>query len=650
MSAICAILRFDGAPGSPADLAPLLEALRDYGPEAVSWTAEDRAAPVALGCRPWRVTPEDAWYRPPLRSADGRVVLVADARIDNRAEIAAELAIRAAEASQLPDAAFILAAYQAWGDDCARRLLGDFAFILWDAGRRSLFCARDGLGQRVLFYHASAARIALATSAQAVAALPDVRPRLNEQKVADFLVLYQEPDHTYFEGIRRVPAGHTLVANRDGIKTDRFWSPEPKRSILLGSDQEYVEGFRQVFGEAVRARVRCQAQVGVMVSGGLDSSSVAAVAARELREQGRRLVAFHAAPRLGFAGAVPRGWVADESGDVAAIAALHPNLDLEVHRSTGETLLDGIETSFRVTGAPARNPSNVPWFDGIYAAAQARNVRVLLAGHAGNATISHSGLRSLRDSARRGNWRHLWREVRAHARATGQPSFHVLRDQVLQPLRLSFLSREFYRSRRRHQAPIWESSSSAIRPDFARAMHVEDRLRAARRDQLHIHKANDLEYRIAVLNGPADGPDTYSGFRAWFGVETRDPTADLRVVDYCFSIPAAQYLRNGISRALVRRGMDGYLPDQVRLRRTLGAQAADWIEWFPALRGKFLAELDRLDRSETANRCLDLAKLRALVDRWPERLGVEHDADYKLLLLRGIMMGRFIRWFEETYS
>jgi asparagine synthase (glutamine-hydrolysing) len=121
-------------------------------------------------------------------------------------------------------------------------------------------------------------------------------------------------------------------------------------------------------------------------------------------------------------------------------------------------------------------------------------------------------------------------------------------------------------------------------------------------------------------------------------------------VEYCFSIPGSQYLHNGVTRSLIRRAMEGRLPDQVRNRTTIGGQSSDWTEWLPAMQQMFREELDLLDRSDTASRCLDLPRLRSLMQRWPARLGVEHEKEYNLLLPRGIMMGRFIRWFEATYS
>jgi asparagine synthase (glutamine-hydrolysing) len=116
------------------------------------------------------------------------------------------------------------------------------------------------------------------------------------------------------------------------------------------------------------------------------------------------------------------------------------------------------------------------------------------------------------------------------------------------------------------------------------------------------------------------------------------------------AIPGSQFLRDGVTRSLIRRAMAGLLPDPLRLRSSYGLQAPDWPEWLPTMRGELRAELDRLQHSETARRCLDLPKMRLLIDRWPDRLTLRHERDYLLLLLRGVTMGRFIRWFEDRYA
>jgi asparagine synthase (glutamine-hydrolysing) len=654
MSAICAVYRWDGAPVAATHAETLLAAMREYGDNGSIWAApqsvESAEPAVALGCIPWRVTPEDACYVGPVRSADGAVVVVADARIDNREELVLRLGIALNDASAMSDAALILAAWQKWKHDSARYLVGDYVFAVWDGQSRELFCARDAIGQRVLFYHESTHGVALATTAQALAELPHIRAELDEQKVADFLVLLQRPENTFFRGIHRLAPGHALRADRTGIRIERYWSPAPSHVLRLGSDEEYVDAFLEVFEAAVRAQLRSDGRLGMMASGGLDSSSVAAVAARQLREVGRTLPAFHAAPRAGYAGPVRKGAVADESGDVEAMARMHPNIELHIRRTPDRSPLDDLETSFRMTGAPPRNPGNAAWFLDIYTQAAQAGVRVLLSGHKGNVTISQTGLRSLRDSAVRGDWRRLWRETNALARATGTGRRDVFRQEVVLPLMPRAVTAALRWVRRARPKPVWDDTSSAINAEFARAMDVEERIRAVNRHHDDVHRLSEMKYRLMALAGGADVFDLYSGFRPWFGIETRDPTADRRVVEFCMAIPGSQYLRDGVTRSLIRRAMAGLLPDQLRLRSSYGLQAPDWPEWLPAMRGELRAELDRLQQLETARRCLDLSKMRLLMDRWPDRLTLRHERDYLLLLLRGITMGRFIRWFEDRYA
>ncbi|HEX6133050.1 MAG TPA: asparagine synthase-related protein [Longimicrobiales bacterium] len=650
MSAICAVYRRDGAP-VPATLAEtLLAAMGEYGAGASHWAPDAPESPVALGCIPWRVTAEDACYHGPVRSADGSVVVVADARIDNRDEITARLGIAARDASRLSDTALVLAAWERWKHETPRHLVGDFTFALWDARTRELFCARDAMGQRVLFYHESAHGVELATTPHALTTLPHIGARLDEQKVADFLVVLQRPDTSFFRGIRRLAPGHVLIASRTGVRVEPYWSPAPSSMLRLRSDDEYADAFTEVFDAAVRSQLRCEGTVAMMASGGLDSSSVAAVAAEQLRGQSRTLPTYHAAPRAGYAGPVRRGCVLDESGDVEALARMHPNIELHIRRTSDRSPLDGLETAFRLAGAPPRNPVNAPWFLGIYAQAAEAGTRVMLSGHKGNATISQTGLRSLRDSAAHGDWGRVWRETHALARETGQGRQDVLRREVVLPLMPSLLSTSLRWLRRVESKPVWEDTRSPINPEFARSMDLEERVRAANRHHHDVHRLPEMDFRLTVLAAGADVFDQYSAFRPWFGIETRDPTADRRVVEFCMRVPGSQYLRNGVTRSLLRRAMAGRLPDRIRLRSTLGLQAPDWPEWLPSIRGELRAEIDRLESSETARRYLDLPKLRQLMDRWPDRLTLAHETDYVLLLLRGITMGRFIRWFEESYA
>jgi asparagine synthase (glutamine-hydrolysing) len=244
----------------------------------------------------------------------------------------------------------------------------------------------------------------------------------------------------------------------------------------------------------------------------------------------------------------------------------------------------------------------------------------------------------------------VWREVHGLARVSGNGRREVFRDEVLLPLLPLWLAERVDRWRGKAPPSLTQYTLSAIRPEFARAMAVEARAALANRDFLHARHLSARELRITMLEGGADTFDVYTGYRPRYGVETRDPTADRRVVEYCLAIPDDQYLHDGTERWLIRRAMEGRLPDRIRTRTTYGEQGADWAEWLPSLRPWIGDELRRLERHDTAQRCLDLPRLRSLVDRWPASLERGQLRDYKLLLMRGVMVGRYIRWFEETYG
>ena len=157
------------------------------------------------------------------------------------------------------DAGLALAAYLEWGEGCVEHFLGDFAFAVWDPRHRRLFCARDHMGMRQLIYHHSPGRFfAFATEPRAILVLPQVPYRINEARIADYLVEELEgidKTSTFFEEVYRLPPAHTLTVTPEGMRQRRYWALEAGPELRLASDDEYAEAFLEVFTEAVRCRL-----------------------------------------------------------------------------------------------------------------------------------------------------------------------------------------------------------------------------------------------------------------------------------------------------------------------------------------------------------------------------------------------------------
>lgn len=608
-----------------------------------------------MGQRLMAFTPEDRFERQPLVSADGQRLLVSAGRIDNRAELTREFGLAAGEASGWPDSAFVLRAYEKWGDDCARHLIGAFAFALWDAREQRLLVARSAIAGPPVFYHATPHVLAFATMPKGLFALPTVPRALDERFLADYLARApKEPGASFYRGLSRLPSGHLLVAQRAEVKVTCYWRPDLGRELRFRRDEEYVAAFDELFERVVGDHLRSLTPAGVMLSGGFDSTSVAATAAGLLGRNGQRLATFTEVPRANFDGAIVEGRYADETPFVQAMARRYDNLDLNLIRTDGQVYLDGLDEMFEAAEVPFRNASNRVWIEAIYREAHRQGVHVLLNGGQGNLTISWGGNGVLPRLLRQGRLMAAWREGSALARRGNSRSpVHAILGRGLMPL----LPLPLWFAVRRMRHPddpaatarrAWRAFSP-IHPDFAAVHKVEERARARRHDFHFRASSNTRAARLKTITGTSDAADgVNAGYRALFGVDGRDPTGDVRIIEFCVALPEEQHQRDGQTRWLLRRALADRLPPEILENRRRGLQAADWFDRLSGAHARILEELSRLERCDLAARALDLARLRRLVERMPH---ASADADqimreYRGILELGLMTGCFIRWFE----
>lgn len=311
MAAICGIREATGRAAERALLDAMLTALADYGAERAAWGE----GAVGMGWRGVPAADRAGAVESIRRDAAAGLVLVADARLDDRDALCGALGVHGAERTVVGDGDLILRAYRRWGRACPRRLLGDYAFAVWDQRKRLLFCARDHVGARPFYYSSAGGRFVFASAVEAVLAA-GVSNALDEAAVVTHLTtpLLRSDTHTFFAAVRKLPPGHVLTVAADAagdgtgdLRLERYWQPEHAPLVRPASDDACAEQLLHLYAQAVRDRLRTSGRgrdgdVGVHVSGGLDSSSVAVLATRELRRQGRQPpLAFTWLPPLGDA-------------------------------------------------------------------------------------------------------------------------------------------------------------------------------------------------------------------------------------------------------------------------------------------------------------------------------------------------------------
>ena len=615
----------------------MLGAQKIYGPHAENcWDEAD----IALGRNLFRVLPEDRFDRQPLIGGGGRFVLVADVRIDNREELGRALGLGGERLAGMADSDLVMSAWEQWREGCFEHLLGDYALAVWDRVDRKLTLARDPLGTRPLYYHRGDGFLAFASMAKGLHALPAIPRAPDEGRVANELALLPESgSQSFFAGIDRVEPGHFVIAKAGGVTSYRHWDPHPPL-LRLGGPDAYAEAMREYLDAAVKARLRgAGATVAAHLSSGLDSSAVATSAAVQTLGSGGKVVAYTAAPREGYDGATPRDRIGDEAPLAARTAALHPNIEHVVLRNDGESPLKYLDRHFYLFERPILNLCNKRWADAINDAARARGLSVLLTGQLGNMTISYDGITLLPTLIRQGRWLHWLREGRA-----------LMRGSDMRARGLLALSLGPY-----VPSSLWAWLSEAVRGQPAgldsysmladgRAAQIRSRARERALDLNYRPRKDGFETRMWMFHR-VDSGNYNKGILGGWGLDTRDPTADRRLIEFCLSVPEEQFLRGGVTKALARRAFAGRIAPDAIAARAKGLQAVDWHENLSAARAELREEVARLAKCAGAAGALDIARMTRMIQDWPEKgwEGQDVTGAYRLGLLRGISSGHFLR-------
>jgi asparagine synthase (glutamine-hydrolysing) len=637
MSALAGRWNFDDKPDADELCRKMLAAQEIYGPDhGASWDGGS----VALGRRLYRRLPEDRHDLAPQASPDGRWHLVADVRLDNRDELTGALGLDPETAARLPDATFLLAAWQKWREECFAHLLGDYAFAIWDAEDRRLILARDALGGRPLHYHAGRNFFAFASMPKGLHALPDVPYAPDEVSVAELLALIPEQGpRSFFEGISRVETGHVVSVTREGVTARRHWDPPREMAPPKG---DFAEGLRAHLDRAVAARLRgADGRIGSQLSGGLDSSAVTATAARLLAPSKGQVIAYTAVPRAGYDGPDPAGRFVDESVLAAETAALYSNVEHVLVRPKQGTPLDGLDKDFFLCERPLLNACNHRWINDINLAAQRDGLKVLLVGTMGNMSLSYGGLERLAELAGTGRWLKLLGETRSLVKS-GQVRLRGALGAAFGPWMPERAWRAVNKLANGRATELGEYS--ALNPARGEALNIAGTAKDRNLDLSYRPRRGGIESRLWTLRR-IDIANFYKGWLGGWGVDVRDPTTDRRLVEYCLSLPPEAFLAKGRTRALARTALADRLPARVLDERRTGLQAADWHEGLTEARDMIRLEIDRLAQVPAAAEALDLERMRDLVEDWPEDgwNSARTQARYRQALLRGCATGHFLR-------
>jgi asparagine synthase (glutamine-hydrolysing) len=538
LSGIVGIFHRNGAPVDRARLENLVDFLSYRGPDALAVWSEGS---VGLGHALLGTTREALSERQPAK-LDARFWITSDARLDCRAELLAELRGSGREiASNAPDSELILRAYAMWGTPCVDHLRGDFSFAIWDARTKQLFCARDHFGIKPFYYAQLGDFFLFSNTLNCIRLHPDVSGELNETAIGDFLLFGMNYDNTTttFRDIQRLPPAHWLTFSARDFKIRRYWTPPTDGRIRYSRNSDYVEHFQALLQSAVADRLRTN-RVGILLSGGLDSSSVAAVA-KEVSVKGSE-----ATELIGYT-SVYESLIPDCNGQYAREVGEFLRLPVKFLAMDEGQLFEGWDDPELSLPEPLDNPLFAVIFrtNRIISA----DCRVLLSGEGSDNLMGFQMWPYAGDLRRRGEWRRLLTEMANYAWVRPFP-WRGIRARFLRllgkdpdiPVFPSWLAADF--TERAKLRERWSEWGEHPKQTFEHPIHPR------------AHASLSLPHWTYMFEQENAGLSRDP-------LEVCYPFLDLRIVNYLLALPPFPWF---FEKMLLREAMAGRIPERVRGR------------------------------------------------------------------------------------
>ncbi len=542
MSAITGIFYRDGRKVDLKLIKKMNNRLSHRGPDGSKVWFEGS---IALGQQMLETTPESLHEKLPYYNSKSGLVITADARIDNRKELSVELDIE--DKVDVSDSYFILKAYEKWGEKCPEYLLGDFAFAIWDENQEKLFCARDHMGVKQLYYYLDQDIFVFATEIKALFSIPDVPRTVNEKRIAFFLMTITDCKFTFYENIFSFEPANSISIEKNIHTKREYWKLNAELEITLDSEEEYVDRYRDLFQEAVHCRLRSAYPIGFQLSGGLDSSSVLCMA-KEIcnnktfeKEINSFSIVFNDLP-------------CDERFYINKVTS---NSEIKSNFVFSDKIspLYEFDKILWYQEQPVRTPT-IALIWNLCKKMREKNIRVVLGGEGGDVVTSH-GQNYFKDLAVSGKWKKLLSELYSYSINTNQNLCGVFKNKLIFPLIPDYIKKK----------RLYDDNTSEItvlNKDFARKINAKEYWKNQYlKMKLESNTAKKTHYRLLTgLPLLMELERTYAAF----SIEPRHPFYDKRLIEFCYGIPSEIKFKFGWSRYIQRIAMTDILPLGIQWR------------------------------------------------------------------------------------
>jgi len=583
MCGIAGIYNIDGAPVDAGILRRMTNTIRHRGPDdegyvflnhssgeylkssSGAWPPPSHACNLGLGHRRLSIIDLSPAGHQPMPNDGGTIWITYNGEIYNYLELAEELKARGHRFRSRSDTEVVLRAYEEYGSDCVKRFNGMWAFAIWDSLRRQLFCSRDRFGEKPFYYAFNGHAFIFASEIKSLMHAPSMPREPNHRMIFNYLAnnlgRTDFSEDTLFRGVKQIPPGASLVVNRDGIRSHRYWQLNyqdghrvPTTDVKRAAAEYYA-----LLEDAVRIRLRSDVPLGGYLSGGLDSSSVVCVVRRLL--ENCKFQTFNAAfPEKYF-------------DDRAYADAVVEKTSFKSHHvfPDGGDVFEELPKLIWHQDEPLYDLNFFTQWN-ILRLAKAHNVVVMLNGHGGDESLLGYPWHFtyfFTDLVRQGRWRRLKEELSEFSAVHGVPPSQ----ELLRVFRI-LVSSSVPKPLKDLLRPKFSLDCHALNADFARSSR--NSIELPRRQHQYVDTSSSVGFKVYPLPALLHSEDRMS---MAFSLESRTPFLDCRLVEYSANLPADLKLHSGLSKWILREAMKGVLPESVRLRPDKKGFAAPTALW-----------------------------------------------------------------------
>ena len=530
---------------------------------------------AVMGCGIQYITPEAVHERLPFYDEATQIFYTSDCMLDNREELLQKLSVRDCV---IPDGYLIYLAYLEWGDQYVDHVLGSFSMVAYHKQTGSCYLFADHTGSRSLYYSIVNNVLYFATTfAPMLAVMPQEDRSFNEKwiticELSATPIMEYYPGETPFDKIHYVMPGHFVKLQRKGadaiIDNHCYWNLNKIKKIKLKSQEEYRELFTKTLFDCVKSVLRSKENTAITLSSGLDSASVACIAAAFLEHENKKLYSFTSIPVTKYVEEKNPYYITDESEGVKAICNAYGNIDPEFVTCEGKNAFSELKRMVPFLEFPHKSRHNMVWLDELYERASLKGCKVVLKGQYGNATISQGKI-----------FNRVYDEIKHLRFASGYHEINMFCKNlnISRKKTIKMLVREWMKERWRCKNSFENTLVLKDLLEKHNIIHYINQLfKAGGSDLLDLRSQEQRNMNYMMSFSQIGAIDTRFGLQ--YGIVIRDPLKDKRIVELCNSLPLKCYVQNGVERAAVRMYMRDIVPDTIldTVKRR-GLQSADYI-------------------------------------------------------------------------